>query len=168
MDICDEKNYSSSETADGKIFYYHTNSSKSPSNSANNIENDFGLMMCRNGRAYIISDSGNSLYGKKVYFKSDNERVSKPNCAHVGMTPTIYVLPVGITSSKTDPQPLLAYQTWAVDSSASEWTVRIRAKLEEQDKNTWLDYNNAEVRSDPNREMLRAMVMTMCTKKAEP
>ena len=165
--ICDESNYDSSTTADGKIFYYHTNKNKDPDNSASSIENNFGLMQCRNGRAYMISDSGNSLFGKKVTFATDGELVDKPKCSHIAMKPTIYVTPTSITSSKNNPQPIVSYQTWCENYSDTQWRVRIRAKLEEQDASTWLDYNNAEVKADSNKEMLRAQVTTMCSKKAD-
>ena len=166
-DICSESNYDSSTTADGKIFYFHTDSNKDPDNSSTSIENNFGMMMCRNGHAYLMHDNGNAMYQKKAVFVTDNELVDKPVCKHVGMKPAIYVSPSGITSSKTNPQPLLAFQTWAENYSDSQWKVRIRAKLEEQNSNEWLDYNSDEVKSTGGTELLRGLVTTFCAKEKD-
>lgn len=166
-DICSEANYDESTTADGKIFYFHTDSNKDPGNSSNSLENNFGMMMCRNGKAYLMTDTGNSMYQKRAQFVTDNELVEKPVCKHVGMKPAIYVTVSGVTSSKTNPQPILSYQSWAENYSDSQWRVRIRAKLEDQDANTWLDYNNNEFKASGGSELLRGLVTTFCAKEAE-
>lgn len=90
------------------------------------LDAEAGLYLCRNGKAELIGDSGNSLHLREAQLASHGQRITKPICAAGTNThPEIFVAP-SIVSSAADSKTMASIQAWAVNLSATEWQVRMR------------------------------------------
>lgn len=83
-----------------------------------------GLYVCRNGKAELIADTGNSSLIKNTYIVANNSNIPKPQCPVIAPNPQIFLSPV-IYSQNNTAKPLRAVQTWAT-SNGNNWVPHLR------------------------------------------
>lgn len=85
-----------------------------------------GMYICRNGKAVMVNDTGNSIMMKNATIASNGEFIDKPVCPEGTDTkPYIFISP-SIVSSGENALHLAAIQSWATDVDDKKWQVHLR------------------------------------------
>jgi hypothetical protein len=90
------------------------------------LDSDQGLYLCRNGKAVLINDTGNSLMMQGAELGYHNQLIDKPVCPPGTQThPEIFVSPA-ILSAGAETPAMASMQAWATDYSATQWQLQMR------------------------------------------
>jgi hypothetical protein len=116
-----------------------------------------GLYLCRDGKAHLLSDSGNAHALKGITIVSSGALVDKPVCGS-GTVPAIFVAP-SIAATGAEAQPIAAFQTWASNRSDTRWQVHMRLL---SSGTSGVDAGNVTDREDPLPDYNRILTFTSC------
>lgn len=109
-----------------------------------------GMYICRDGKAVMVNDTGNSIMMKNATLASNEDLIDKPLCpAGTDTQPYIFLSP-SIVSSGEEALHLASFQTWATDFSSTQWQVHLRVLNKKEE---W-------IYPEPNYNKI--MVMTVC------
>jgi hypothetical protein len=132
------------------------------------LDREKGLYLCRNGSQEMISDTGNATSVKDVLVVTPGTVVEKPVCAvETNSAPHIYMSP-SIAALGPEAPPINAFQTWAEDTSDTQWTVRMRVLVGKKNATVGGVVTDAEGWGIPPANYARITAITTCAKEALP